>query len=182
MTQQKTIMTLLGPTGSGKDTQADLLANNYGFTVIKIGRLIRALAETNTNIAQSIQKGELADDQTVNKLVAEQITTNDSTDKILLDGYPRHIDQAIWLDDHLKKNGLALSKAIYIDVPDDEVRRRLALRGRADDVEQNITERLEIFHRETVKVIAYYKRDARLARIDGSGSVEEIYQRIEAVL
>lgn len=178
----KTIVTLLGPTGSGKDTQADLLANKFGYTVIKIGRLIRQLAKTNTKIAQEIEKGQLADNEIVNKIIIDKITTADFADKIILDGYPRHLSQAKWLDRELLKINQELNWAILIDVDDAVVKERLAKRHRFDDTPINITKRLDIFHAQTAQVIDYYRGSSRLKTVDGNQPVDQVALELEQVI
>jgi len=175
----RSISTIIGPTGSGKDTQADLLSKHFGYKIIKVGRLVRQAAETNKDIAQSIQKGELANDEFINQLIVDKLTSFSKSDKILLDGFPRHLVQAIWLDELLQKNGLSLHRAIYIDVSDTEVKRRLALRKREDDAPHNIAKRLDIFHHQTDDVITHYRTSGKLVQVDGEGSVDEVFNRIK---
>lgn len=181
-TPAKKIITLLGPTGSGKDTQADLLANKFGYTVIKIGRLIRQLSETNTKIAQEIQKGQLADNNIVNKIIIDKITTSIPSDKIILDGYPRHISQAKWLDQELSKTKKKLRWAILIDVDDEVVKKRLEKRHRFDDTPTNIAKRLAIFHNQTAQVVDYYNQSSRLKVVDGNKPIDRVAQDLEQVI
>ncbi len=178
----KKIVTLLGPTGSGKDTQADLLSSKFGYDVIKIGRIIRRLAETNTKIAQEIQNGQLADNNIVNKIIIDKITTSIPSDGIILDGYPRHISQAKWLDRELAKNRQKLSWAILIDISDEVVKKRLEKRHRSDDTPTNIAKRLAIFHNQTAEVINYYRQSDRLKVVDGNKSIDHVAHDLEQAI
>ncbi len=168
--------------GAGKDTQADLLESKCDYTIIRVGKLVREIAEHNPLIDSEQHDGELAEPEVVDNIVLNAIVDTEPSAKIVCDGYPRSIAQAKKLDDICRNNHVVIKKAIYIEIPEEEVARRLLLRGREDDSKQAIQKRLEIFHHSTKPVLDYYKENNILSNIDGVGDILDINQRILKVI
>jgi adenylate kinase len=168
-------LVILGPPGSGKGTQAKPLATAHGLHYVSTGDELR---RAGGEVGRYIDAGELVPDDVVLGLVRDVI----GDARYLLDGFPRTVAQAEALDAGLEQAGRELPRAILLDVPDDEVARRLAGRGRADDDPATVRNRLRVYHDETEPVIAYYEQRDRLRRVDGSGATEEVAARLRAAV
>jgi adenylate kinase len=179
-------LTLIGPPGSGKGTQADRIASHLRVPPIHVGALLRRQASDTTPVGRTIQRlmgrGDLVPDGLVIRMVLERIDQPDCAAGFVLDGFPRRIGQAEALDRHLGTRGTALDAACYLEVSDEEIRRRLAGRGRVDDDEQVIGHRLAVFRTQTRPLLAYYQDRGRLVVIDAVGPVDVVTQRILAGL
>jgi adenylate kinase len=178
-------VTLLGPPGSGKGTQARRLRDRLGFEVLSTGELLRAAREARSDLglaaAEFMDRGELVPDDVIGYVIDEAI--RDRSDRpIVLDGFPRNVSQARALDRALGSHGLDL--AILIDVPDEEVVRRILNRhqGRSDDTEQTARERLRVYHRDTEPLAAYYDEHGLLRRVDGMRDADAVEDDVRAAL
>ena len=172
----------LGPPGGGKGTQATLVTRALGIPHVSTGDMLReALAsgsELGKRASEFMAAGDLVPDDLVVALVEERLSREDAAGGYLLDGFPRNLRQAEILTAVVGDD--ALGMVIYLSVDDDEVVGRLLKRarieGRSDDNDETIRHRLEVFHAETEPLIAYY--GGRVRRVDGSGSIEDIYCRV----
>lgn len=163
---------LIGPQGSGKSTQGKLLAQFLGLPYISTGDLFR---EMGGEIKQILDQGKLVDDQTTAKIVEAKLNGEEYRNGFILDGYPRTMEQIKLFDP-------GFDKVIYLDLSDKEATKRLLVRGREDDTEELIAERLRNYHRQTDPISDYYRQKEILKQIDGLGSIEEIQQRIRGVV
>lgn len=167
---------ITGPVGSGKSTQAKSVAEKFGLHFVSAGDLLRKKALEKTvdgRVAkQAIKEGQLVDDELMGGLVQEKINHNDCKNGFVLDGYPRRVDQLKYFDPQF-------DKVFYLQVSDEEVIKRLLLRGRSDDKPEVIRERLGVYHHLTEPVLDYYQNQGKLIRIDGEKSIEEISQEIK---
>jgi len=172
---------IFGPQGSGKGTQAALLASRKGWRWLSTGQMFRDSSDP--EVHKRVESGELIDDTLTAKVLDAALADTDRGAKIILDGYPRNADQARWLLENLPKHGRSIACMLELEVPQEESIRRLAARGRADDKPPAINRRLEIYHSETEPVIDFYRqRNIPYHKVSGLGSVEEIYDRIQEVL
>lgn len=166
---------LIGPQGSGKSTQAELLAKNLSLPKITVGDIFRQIASEDTpegkRIKDILDKGHLVDDQTTSEIVKARLQEADSQQGFILDGYPRTVEQLQIFDP-------GFDQVIYVNVPEDEVINRMTERGRADDTEDLINKRLDLYYQQTQPLLDYYKNLGILIEIDGRGSVEDIQQKI----
>ena len=163
----------LGPPGSGKGTHAGLASKTYGVAHISTGELLRREIALGTplgrRIAGAIERGEMTDDGPVNELVKKRILEADCQRGFILDGYPRTVQQAVFLDALLRSRGIAPPTVIFIDVSHDVVRQRLLARGRKDDNPEAIEGRLRTYESVSKVVLSHYPK--RLVhRVDGSRS------------
>ena len=170
---------LLGPPGSGKGTQAARLRDDIGFATLASGELLRAAREEGTELGRGageyMDRGDLVPDDLVVGIILHAIGEAGDT-PVLLDGFPRNLEQAKALADH----GRELSAAVLIDVPDDVVAERILSRnqGRSDDNPDTVRERLRVYHEATEPLVAYYDARGLLRRVDGDGDPDEVYEQV----
>lgn len=178
---------LFGPPGAGKGTQADLLIAKYGLNHISTGEVIRSEIKDQTALGKEmdgyISRGELAPDNLVINIVADYLLNQKNVKGNIFDGFPRTTYQAVEFDRILAKNSLQIDIMIFLNVGDDELVKRLLLRGeqsgRADDAsEEVIRNRIKVYKDQTAIVADYYAKEGKYCEIDGKGTVEEIFERI----
>ena len=177
---------LLGPPGAGKGTQAAQIACRFGAPHIATGDIFRANVAEGTELGRAAQEymdlGDLVPDEVVIAMVMERLAEDDCEAGFVLDGFPRTVNQAEALDRRLAGLGTPLEAALSFDVTEEELLRRLAGRAaaqhRADDAEQTIRHRLEVFAIKTRPLIDYYARRGLLINIDAIGPIEVVTKRI----
>jgi adenylate kinase len=176
---------LLGPPGAGKGTQAQLLAGRLGVPAISTGDMLRAAVAAGSELGRRVESilasGGLVDDALMAEVVRERVAQPDTASGYLLDGYPRTLPQAETLAGILQEAGQTLDAVVLVDVPEDELVRRALLRGRGDDKEDVIRERLRVYREKTEPLIGYYRERGLLREIDGNRPVEEVTSRMYAI-
>ena len=178
---------LLGPPGSGKGTQAQRLHDRSGFALVATGDLLREARTAGTELgrraAAFMDRGVLVPDDVIVAMVAEAVAALNNW-PVVLDGVPRTVPQALELDALARAHARELTAAILIDVPDDEVVRRIAGRrqGRADDTPETARERLRVYHRETEPLVRHYEARGLLRRVDGARDADSVEDGIRAAL
>ncbi|MBF2066193.1 MAG: adenylate kinase [Calothrix sp. C42_A2020_038] len=181
-----TRLIFLGPPGAGKGTQAKALAAHWQIPHISTGDILRQalLEQTPLGIkAQSyMDKGELVPDHLVQQMVEERLTQPDTEQGWILDGFPRTVQQAAFLETLLQKLEHQGEKVVNLDVPDEVVVGRLLERGRQDDTEEVIRRRLEVYRSETAPLIDYYIGKQKLLVINGNQSLEEVTVEINRAI
>ncbi|HXY44515.1 MAG TPA: nucleoside monophosphate kinase [Acidimicrobiales bacterium] len=172
---------LLGAPGSGKGTQGSLLAEHFGAQHISSGQLLRAHLGDATafgkRIEDYVRTGELVPDEVVLELLRPAVTAAVADGGYVLDGFPRTLRQAELAFREAVPMGATADAVVYLAVPDEIVRQRLAGRseGRVDDGSSEVTERrLRIFHAETEPLLDYYRSRGLLVTIDAAGPAEEV--------
>lgn len=181
---------LLGAPGSGKGTQAAILTEHLEVPHISTGALLRAAVEAGTELGQKarsiMDRGELVPDDIMLDLIEERLQQADAQKGFILDGYPRNLSQASALGTLLDRIEKPLDVAIQIDVDTDLVVERIAKRaaeeGRSDDSEQTVRKRMAVYEEQTAPVVGFYAEKGLLTRVLGEGSIDEVNQRIMAVL
>lgn len=183
--QTKSSMTvvLLGPPGSGKSTQAEKIAAEFSLTPLSSGDMLRKEAKTGSPLGKRIETamnaGELVSDDIVNQLIADRFANASSG--FILDGYPRTIAQAKFLDRLLADRKMPGPVILNITLPEAEIIARLASRGRPDDKPETVRERIQVYERETKPLLDYYA-SGNLHNIDGVGTPEQVYERVRSAL
>ena len=177
---------LLGAPGSGKGTQGEKLMAKYAIPQVSTGDLLRAAVEAGTPLGQpartAMDAGELVADDIVIGMIRERLDEPDTANGFILDGFPRTIAQAEALDELLESMGRPLQSVVHLDVDKDEILTRLMSRGRADDSEDTIRNRLDVFEAQTSPLLDYYRAQGKLKTIPGVGTMDGIFERVvEAV-
>jgi adenylate kinase len=180
----------LGPPGSGKGTQAKLLAERLKVPAISTGDILRAAVREKTPLglkAQAImEKGELVSDDLIVALIRERIAEKDARGGFILDGFPRTLEQGRALETMLMEAGESLSAAVNFGVPESTLVERMLSRakaeGRADDRPETIRERLRVYREKTEPLAAFYAERGLLAGVDGVGSIEAVGERVDEAL
>ena len=174
----------LGPPGAGKGTQANLLCKKYGLVHLSTGDLLRDEVSSGSLLglkaAEIMNKGELVSDELVLSIVEGRLLHINQG--WLLDGFPRNINQANSLKNLLEKIKQPLEGVILIKVDDDYLIKRLLERGRQDDNEQVITNRLNIYREQTTPLIDLYKKQGILEEIEGNADIGVVFSSIEKSL
>jgi adenylate kinase len=176
----------LGPPGAGKGTQAAEVAGRFGCPHVATGDIFRANVAEGTELGRAAQeymdRGDLVPDDVVIAMVMERLAERDCDSGFVLDGFPRTVAQAEALDRQLAGLGAPLHGVLFFEAGEEELLRRLAGRAaaqhRADDVEQTIRHRLEVFAIKTRPLIDYYRHRRLLSIVDGVGQVEEVTIRV----
>ena len=170
---------LLGPPGAGKGTQAVKLADKLGVPQISTGDLFRHNISTGTELGVKakayLDAGDLVPAELTNALVDDRLNDEDVTAGFILDGFPRSVEQAQALGEMLAKRGLKLDAVLEFRVPEDELVDRLKGRGRADDTEDVIRNRMKVYRDETAPLLDFYEAD--LKTVDAVGSLDEVFAR-----
>lgn len=179
---------LIGPPGAGKGTQAAKLSESLGVPAISTGDIFRANIKGGTELGKQVQaiieRGELVPDSLTNEIVADRLAQSDAAAGFLLDGYPRTVDQVTALDEMLE--GDSLDAVVLLEADTDEVVARLLkraqLEGRADDTEEVIRHRQDVYAEQTAPLIDLFSKRGILVSVDGMGSVDEVGERIASGL
>lgn len=177
-------LVLLGPPGTGKGTQAALLSEKLGVPHISTGDLFRANISQGTDLGKEaksyIDAGNLVPAEVTNRMVEARIAEPDATEGFLLDGYPRSVEQADALKAMLADAGTALDGVLEFKVDEETVVQRMLARGREDDTEDVIRNRMAVYKSETAPLLEYYGSD--VTTIDAVGEVDEINARALSAL
>lgn len=171
---------LLGPPGAGKGTQAALLSEKLGIPHISTGDLFRANIGQETPLGLEakgyLDAGNLVPNELTNKMVEARIEEPDAKNGFLLDGFPRTVDQSLALEEMLEQHKKSLDAVVSLIVDEEVVVERMLSRGRADDSEDVIRNRLRVYREETAPLLDHY--DGLVVTVDGVGEVEEVNKRI----
>ena len=177
---------MLGAPGSGKGTQAALLAERLGIPAISTGDMLRESVAEGSELGNRVQaileSGALVDDATMASVIEARLAASDAADGYLLDGYPRTLGQADTLDSILERRGQSLTAVILIEVPEDELVRRSLARQRTDDTEEVIRNRQRVYSEQTEPLVGLYRSRGLLQAVDGDQTIEEVQASIVDVL
>jgi len=175
---------LLGPPGAGKGTQAQKLAEKLGIPHISTGDLFRDNISNATELGLQAKKyldaGDLVPATLTNALVDDRIDAPDAADGFILDGFPRSVEQAEALNDMLAARNTKLDAVLEFRVSEEELLDRLKSRGRADDTEEVILNRMKVYRDETAPLLDFYQDE--LKTVDAVGSLDEVFARALRVL
>jgi adenylate kinase len=197
---------ILGAPGSGKDTQANYLVEALGYQIISTGDLMRILAGHNDEVREMIEKGELISDSIVEDELLSAFILLPEGQPVILDGYPRNVEQAKRIDEILVDNSRKLDKVIYLSVPDADLVDRISKRRicetcgqtqiggkkcnscggelalRDDDKPESVKNRLSVFHKTTEPMIELFRTQEKLVEIDGRPAPEAVRDSIKKAL
>jgi adenylate kinase len=207
---------MLGPPGAGKGTQAERLQEDFPLAYIATGDMLRQAVKDETDLGKEakayMDRGELVPDELIIAVILDRLGEQDTSDGFLLDGFPRTDAQARALDEALRKVDRRLTAALLIDVPEDEIVRRLSgrrvcpnghtyhvehnppkdddvcdvdgepLSQRADDREETVRKRLQVYRDQTSPLIDYYDEQDVLHRFDGTRSPTEVHDHLRATI
>lgn len=179
-------LVLLGPPGAGKGTQAVRLAEHFRCADVATGDIFRDNVANGTELGLTAKEymdaGDLVPDDVVISMVVKRLGEDDCANGFVLDGFPRTVRQAEALDVWLEATGTPLDAALFFEIDEEELFRRLAGRSaalhRSDDTEQTIRHRLEVFANKTRPLVDYYEQRGLLQRVDSIGEVDEVTKRI----
>jgi adenylate kinase len=181
---------LIGAPGAGKGTQAVKLAETFAIPAISTGDIFRENVKNETELGKLaksfMDRGEYVPDSVTNDLVRDRLAQDDAKGGFLLDGYPRTAEQVLELDGMLSDAGTSLDAVVLLTADTDEVVRRLLNRAiehsRADDTEDVIRRRLEVYEEQTAPLVNLYDTRDLVVTVDGLGAVDEVTERILAAL
>jgi adenylate kinase len=181
---------IVGPPGAGKGTQGARLAEIYGIPAISTGDIFRENIKDGTELGKQVQSivdsGSYVPDALTNELVRDRLTQDDARDGFLLDGYPRTAEQVAELDRLLESGGSQIDAVIQLVADVDEVvsrlRKRAVEQGRADDTEEVLRRRQEVYAEQTAPLIDIYGSRGLVVAVDALGAVDEVTERIVSAL
>ena len=181
---------IFGAPGSGKGTQSDLMKESYNLAHISTGDVLRQEIKDETELGKIakgfIDKGQLVPDDLICDMLDKVLDTLKDAKGVIFDGFPRTIPQAEALEKILNKRGTDVSILLDLQVEDEELVERLLERGRisgrSDDNEETIQSRLKVYHSQTAPLAAHYKGKGKHVAVKGTGTIEEIFARIEEAI
>jgi adenylate kinase len=180
---------LFGPPGAGKGTQSEKLIEKYQLTHIATGDLFRKHLGEGTPLGKLAQKymdeGKLVPDEVVIGMVEDKLKENGQAKGIIFDGFPRTVAQAEALDALMVKNNMPISGMLALDVPEEELKKRIMERGKTsgrtdDQDEEKVNTRIKVYLNETLPVANYYDQQGKFVKIHGVGSIDEIFGKLSA--
>lgn len=178
---------ILGPQGSGKGTQAELLAKKYNLDHFDTGRALRQIALLNTPLGKEVHeivmvKKELVPSRLLREVLHIRLNDLPREQGIVFDGVPRNIEQAGYFEEALLEFGRKIDRVIFINISQKEslerISKRFSCEKRADDTIEGVKKRLDIFTKETMPVIEYFEKKNLVSRINGARSVEKVFEDI----
>ena len=181
---------LFGPPGSGKGTQSENIIEKYGLTHISTGDLLRSEVAAQTDLGKQakeiMDKGDLVSDKIVIGMIRNKLEESQDGPGFIFDGFPRTVEQARELRKALTDYDDRVSVMISLEVPREELVKRLLKRGkdtgRSDDNLETINNRIDVYNRQTIPVTYYYDKMHKHAGVEGTGSVDKIFERIVEVI
>lgn len=181
---------IFGPPGSGKGTQSVYIAEKYGLEHLSTGDLLRAEQKTQSTLGKRISsysdQGNLVPDDLIIDMLAKVLDTKKTVNGYIFDGFPRTTAQAEALKVMLETRGIQVSIMINLEVAEEELIERLLKRGitsgRSDDNYETIQKRIQVYHTKTAPVLDFYKKEGLATEIKGTGTLQEIFNRITAAI
>lgn len=167
-----------GPQGSGKGTQAQLLAEKFDFFYFESGAYLRKVSETNIELKKMLDSGILVPDIEMTSYLTAFFDENALYDDIIFDGFPRTPEQYVFLKKWLSEKQVKINLGIVLEIGQEESLKRLKLRSRSDDTDEAIKKRLEMYHKRTEILINEIEKDTKVIKINGERSVDEIQNDI----
>jgi adenylate kinase len=182
---------IFGPPGSGKGTQAARIEKEFHLAHLSTGQILRAEVARGTEIGREVARimaaGDLVPDDIIVSIVRQRLPASEAGAGVLLDGFPRTLQQAQALDAMLAQEGHRVDFVVALDVPESELIQRIlhraAIEGRSDDTPEAIAERMHEYHKLTEAVLDYYrKQGVRVEEVDGTGGADAVFERIRRAI
>jgi len=182
---------IFGPPGSGKGTQASQIEKEFHLVHLSTGDILRSEVKRGSEIGKEVARimaaGDLVPDDIIVRIVRRRLPESEVGEGVLLDGFPRTLEQARALDEMLASEGHQVDFVIALDVPEDvlveRILHRAAIEGRPDDTREAIAERMHEYHKLTEAVLDYYRRHGvRVIEVDGMGGPDEVFERIRGAI
>ncbi len=181
---------LLGPPGSGKGTQGGILSQRTGLLRVSTGDLLRDAVKQRSELGLKakgfMDRGELVPDEIILGLLEDVLSRPEARGGVVMDGFPRTVAQAEKVDQLLEAREARVDRVLLLEVPEEELWRRIAGRAkeedRSDDTPEAFRRRVAVYREQTAPLIDYYRRRGILIEIDGVGTLEQIARRIEEAL
>ncbi len=177
---------LVGPPGAGKGTQSQQLTRRLPVPHLSTGDMLRDAVQHQTpegiRAIEYMDRGSLVPDDIILAMIARRLSEPDCAAGCLLDGFPRTLAQAQTLDRMLAEKGIPLDGVIELAADDESLVKRLAGRGRADDRADIVRQRLAVYHGQTEPLLGYYRDQGLLETVDGLGTPDEVYARVQLAI
>jgi adenylate kinase len=181
-----TKLIFLGAPGAGKGTQAQILSQNMGIPHISTGEILRDAIANETSLgikAKSyVDNGDLVPDELILDLIKDRLGQEDALKGWILDGFPRNVSQADFLKNLLQDLNQVCNGVVNLDVPDSVLLERLLSRGREDDNEAIISNRLQVYRQQTAPLIDYYQQHELLINVNGDRELSQISEELETIV
>lgn len=181
-----TRLIFLGPPGAGKGTQAKMLCDGCAVPHISTGDILRSAVKEGTDLGQKAESymnaGELVPDHLILDLIRERLSQSDAHGGWILDGFPRNLSQAEFLTGLLDQIAQPADFVVNLDVSDDVIVTRLLSRGRQDDQESVIRNRLQVYRQQTEPLIEFYKNRQQLVSVNGNQTMEAVHGELQQVI
>jgi len=175
------MIVFFGPAGAGKSVQGQILAARMDWRWLSAGQLLRDTKDV--ALVQTMHQGDMVPHEDIVKIMSDAILHAAHIDQLILDGFPRQLEQAQWLIESQPNHGRAVALIVVLEVPRDELLKRLNIRGRADDTPEAIDKRLNIYRQEMYPILNYFtEQHVPVVHIDGTGSVGQVHDRVVAEL
>ena len=174
---------ILGPQGSGKGTQAELLQKKLSAALFGAGDTLRDIAKQNTELGRLVHQtinveGKLLEPELITRVMKERIQTAPKDKNVIIEGYPRSVSQYELFKQFWTVLNRGDFSALFIDLGEEDAVKRLMLRKRIDDTESAIRQRLQLFYSETLPMVKAMEVDGKVIRINGAPSIEEVHKEI----
>ena len=182
---------IFGPPGSGKGTQASQIEKEFHLVHLSTGDILRSEVKRGSEIGKEVARimaaGDLVPDDVIVRIVRKRLPESEVGEGVLLDGFPRTLEQARALDEMLASEGHQVDFVIALEVPEDvlveRILHRAAIEGRSDDTREAIAERMHEYHKLTEAVLDYYRRrGVRVIEVDGMGDPDAVFERIRMAI
>lgn len=171
----------VGPPGSGKSVQGQVLSARNEWRWLSAGQLLRDTRDP--ELYDQMKGGNMVDADLVNRVVADAIKRSKDVTHIIMDGFPRTLEQAEWLIEELPRHEREIQAVIVLDVPEAEIVRRLQIRGRLDDTPEVVSKRLADYHQGIQPLLDFYdQHGVSVFKVDGVGTVGTVHDRIQEVI
>ena len=171
------MIVIFGPAGAGKSMQGQMLAARQGWRWLSAGQILRDTHDP--EIVSIMQEGKLVPHESITRIVGDSIKKAGDIDQVILDGFPRELEQAKWLVDGQTDHGRDIELVVVLEVPRAELLKRLFIRGRVDDTPEAVDQRLSIYRHEMYPILGLFSvKGVPVVHVDGVGNVGEVHDRI----